>query len=105
MIRRLRRNGTSVLKAKVALADLKDEKTIAEVAQKFDVLPNQITRWKVRPSEFRRDNRTSPLDSTTRFSESGCASRTSPRWGVPRSLGAAPTGVTPSIVATEEGLR
>ena len=43
---RSRRNHTSAFKAKVALAAIKGEKTLAETAQQFDVHPNQITQWR-----------------------------------------------------------
>ena len=46
MTRRPRRNHTPAFKAKVALAAIKGEKTLAELAQQFDVHPNQITPWK-----------------------------------------------------------
>jgi transposase len=46
MSRRPRRNHTGAFKAKVALAALKGEKTILELAQQFDVHANQITKWK-----------------------------------------------------------
>jgi transposase len=46
MSRRPRRNHTPAFKAKVAFAALKGEKTLTELAQAFDVHPNQITGWK-----------------------------------------------------------
>jgi len=46
MSRRPRRNHTGAFKAKVALAALKGEKTLLELAQQFDVHANQITQWK-----------------------------------------------------------
>jgi transposase len=46
MTRRPRRNHTAAFKAKVALAALKGEKTLSELAEQFDVHANQITQWK-----------------------------------------------------------
>lgn len=51
MTRRPRRNHTPAFKAKVALAAVKGEKTLAELAQQFDVHPNQITTWKAQLSD------------------------------------------------------
>ena len=42
MTKRARRNHAPAFKAKVALAAIKGEKTPAELAQRFDVPPNQI---------------------------------------------------------------
>ncbi len=46
MTKRARRNHNSAFKAKVALAAIKGEKTLAELTQLYDVHPNQITAWK-----------------------------------------------------------
>jgi len=46
MTKRVRRNHNPAFKAKVALAAIKGEKTLAELAQLYDVHPNQITAWK-----------------------------------------------------------
>ncbi len=51
MTRRPRRNHTPAFKAKVALAALKGEKALTELAQVFDVHPNQITAWKAQMLE------------------------------------------------------
>jgi len=55
MTRRARRNHTSTFKAKVALAALKGDKTLAELSEQFDVHPNQITDWKARLQEGAAD--------------------------------------------------
>ena len=46
MTKRTRRNHSPVFKAKVALAAVKGDRTLSELAQHFDVHPNQITAWK-----------------------------------------------------------
>ena len=46
MTKRPRRNHSPAFKAKVALAAIKGGKTMIELAQQFDVHPNQIKQWK-----------------------------------------------------------
>ena len=46
MSRRPRRNHSPAFKAKVALAAIKGEKTLIELAREFDVHPNQIKQWR-----------------------------------------------------------
>ena len=73
MTKRTRRNHAPGCKAKVALAVLKGDKTLAELAQQFDVHSNQITDWKARllegaaglfGSEASRSEVASPTDLT-----------------------------------------
>jgi len=46
MTKHTRRTHNPAFKAKVALAAIKGEKTLAELAHLYDVHPNQITAWK-----------------------------------------------------------
>jgi len=45
-MRRTRRNHGAAFKAQVALAAVKGDKTLAELAEQFSVHPTQITEWK-----------------------------------------------------------
>ena len=46
MPKRPRRNHGAAFKAKVALEAIKEEQTLVQLAERFDVHPNQITKWK-----------------------------------------------------------
>ena len=46
MTRRKRRNYAATFKAKVALEAMKGEYTLSEIAERHDLHPNQIQRWK-----------------------------------------------------------
>ncbi len=46
MAKRPRRNHSPAFKAKVAVAAIKGEKTLLDLAQEFDVHPNQIKTWR-----------------------------------------------------------
>ena len=46
MTKRPRRNHGAVFKAKVALEAIKGDQTLEELAERFQVHPNQIAEWK-----------------------------------------------------------
>ena len=45
-MKRTRRNHSPAFKAKVALQAVRGDKTLAELAQQFQLSPSQITAWK-----------------------------------------------------------
>ena len=61
-MKRCRRNHAPAFKAKVALAALKGDRTVAELAQQFDVHPSQITQWKSQLLERATELFTTPAE-------------------------------------------
>lgn len=55
MSRRPRRNHSAVFKAKVALAAIRGDKTLAELAEQYEVHSNQIAQWKAQLLERAAD--------------------------------------------------
>ena len=51
MTRRARRTHSPAFKVKVAVAAIKGDRTLSELATQFDVHPNQITAWKAQLQE------------------------------------------------------
>jgi len=64
-MKRPRRNHAPAFKAKVALAASKGDRTVAELAQQYDVHPNQITQWKSQLLERALELFTTPAERET----------------------------------------
>jgi transposase len=54
-MKRSRRNHAPAFKAKVALAALRGDRTLTELAQQYDVHPNQIVQWKTQLQDHATD--------------------------------------------------
>ena len=61
-MKRPRRNHAAPFKAKVALAALRGDRTLAELAEQYDVHPNQITQWKTQLLERATEFFATPAD-------------------------------------------
>jgi len=77
-MKRPRRNHAPAFKAKVALAAIKGDQTLAQFGERFDLHPNQISHWKdellQRSSEFfaiAADNRAPVPDLKALHAKSG----------------------------------
>lgn len=76
---RKRRRHSSAFKAKVALDAFKGEKTAAELASQYEVIPTQISAWKKKlvqnsPQIFesgQRKEKASEVESATLYEEIG----------------------------------
>jgi len=64
MSRRPRRNHSAGFKAKVAMEAIKGERTLAEIAKRHDVHPNQIATWKSQMLERMHEVFESPGQAT-----------------------------------------
>ena len=72
MAKRPRRNHGAAFKAKVALEAIKGERTLIELAEQFQIHPNQITKWKKQLLEsaeevFAREKKTEEGPSVKEF--------------------------------------
>jgi len=66
-MKRTRRKFSSQFKAKVAIEALKERESLADLSQRFDVHPNQISKWK---QEF-LEKSSQVFDSESKSEEEG----------------------------------
>lgn len=64
-MKKTRRKFSATFKAKVAIESIRERHSLAELAKKFEVHPNQISKWK---QEF-LDNASSVFDNNTEGAE------------------------------------
>ncbi|HEY0053981.1 MAG TPA: transposase [Pedobacter sp.] len=64
-MKKTRRKFSATFKAKVAIESIKERCSLAELSKKFEIHPNQISKWK---QEF-LDNASSVFDNNTEVTE------------------------------------
>lgn len=78
MMANMRTKRTSEFKAKAALAAIRGDQTVAELASLYKVHPNQITNWKRQAQEqmvAAFDSKSPSRQKTTRDSKKNCTAR------------------------------